>query len=141
MSAPDFKIIGLSVWVLSRGFDSSDDYWDGNWLLVRALCEAHGAVVETTGPILHLGELEQWLHELRAAHSSLNGIATLECTEPNLSVSLSLTQGNGELVVDLTPNHMMQKHRFRFEIDQSYLPALCSELERLLARYPIRGQR
>jgi hypothetical protein len=52
---PDVKIVGLRTWVHCREFESSDDYWDGNWLRVTARCEADGAVVEESEPPLHLG--------------------------------------------------------------------------------------
>jgi hypothetical protein len=139
MSEPDLKIVGLSIWVHGRQFESSDEYWDANWLRVTVHCGAHGATVEVTGSILHRMELQEWLDQARELHSALSGAARLECIEPELKACMTLTDGKGELVIDITPDPVLQKHQFRFEIDHSYLPGLCSQLEKLLARYPLRG--
>ncbi len=117
MTGPDLKIIGLSMWVHGRELESSDDYWDGNWLRVTVRCQAHGATIEVSGSIVHLTELKAWLHQARELHSSLTGTARLDCIEPNLRVCVTLTHGKGELLVEITPDNMSQEHRLRFEID------------------------
>jgi hypothetical protein len=42
----------------------------------------------------------------------------------------------GTLTVKITPDHMTQEHRFQFELDQSYLPAVVEQCRAILARYP-----
>ena len=39
------------------------------------------------------------------------------------------------------PDQMRQQHVFRFDADQSYLPAVISQCRKLLGRSPIRGRR
>src|SRR5262245_58281939 len=46
---PDLKLGGFSLWVFGRQFPDANDYWDGNWLNVRARVEAPGALVEAPG--------------------------------------------------------------------------------------------
>jgi hypothetical protein len=137
---PDFKIGGLRVWVLGREFEDSQDFWDGNWLRVLAHCGAEDAQVRASGPILHLSEVQLWLEQATELHRKLPGAAELNCMEPNLSAKIELRDGRGSLVVDITPNHLTQQHRFTFEVDQSYLPELTGALTRLLQRLPVRGK-
>ncbi|MCP4546590.1 MAG: hypothetical protein GY835_09020 [bacterium] len=73
-------------------------------------------------------------------HRTLSGTAELGCIEPYLKARIELEDGAGNLVVEITPDYLMQQHRFTFEVDQSYLPELIRGLERLLQQYPIRGK-
>ncbi|MFO0839359.1 MAG: hypothetical protein U1D55_12650 [Phycisphaerae bacterium] len=93
-----------------------------------------------SGAILHLTELQQWHDDLVRLHGYLNGIARLDCMEPNLRARIELKNGRGALEVELTPDHMAQSHRFSFEVDQSHLPALISALARMLKTHPIRAR-
>lgn len=138
---PDFMIAGLRVWVFGRQYGDSQDFWDGNWVNVLVHCAAGGAQVETSGPILHLSSLAQWLDQTRELHRTLNGSAELGSIEPNLSAKIALEDGHGSLVVDITPDHLTQQHRFIFEVDQSYLPELIGGLVSVLSHYPLRGRR
>ncbi|GMU80424.1 MAG: hypothetical protein AMXMBFR47_02950 [Planctomycetota bacterium] len=137
----DVRVAGLSIWVFGRQFEDLHDFWDGNWLEVLARCEAESACVQARGAIIHAPELYRWLEEARRCHESLNGTAELVCLEPHVNARLSLEQGRGELIVDITPDLLNQQHRFTFAIDQSYLPALISGLEGIAARFPIRDPR
>lgn len=137
--APELGIAGLAVWILDREFESAEDYWDGNWLLVLAECRASGAVVQATGAILHLSQIRKWLNQLKPLYDQLTGKAVLGGYEPNLAAAIELNDGRGTVVVDITPDHLTQHHQFVFPIDQSHLPELISALERLLDQYPMRG--
>lgn len=140
LGPPDIKLEGLQIWVHGRQFPDLQDYWDGNWLKVTAHCGAAGASVWTTGPIIHLGEIQHWLAQLQQMQVALSGKADLECTEPELSVSLKAASlGHIMMEVSITPNHLAQEHRFKSEIDQSYLPPLIKQCAEMLREYPIRG--
>ena len=43
--------------------------------------------------------------------------------------------------VDITPDHLQQRHVFHFEIDQSYLPGLIRQCDRIVRDHPPRGAR
>jgi hypothetical protein len=43
---PDLKIFGLCVWIHGRQFESSVDFWDGNWLRATAICSSEGVTVK-----------------------------------------------------------------------------------------------
>ncbi len=137
---PDLCIEGFEIWIFGRQFPESDDYWDGNWLDVAARCTGESAVVKARGSILHLSELDKWLHECKQVHASLSGMAHLSCMEPNIDVKITMDKrGRCELVVCLTPDHLSQEHSFIFELDQSYLPSLIQSLEAILHSYPLKG--
>jgi hypothetical protein len=141
LGPPDFAVAGLQVWIRNREFAEAQDYWDGNWLNVVAHCGSAGADVWASGPVLHLSEVRHWLGELNKLDETLTGKASLCCMEPDLSAEFRLKDGRGELLVFITPDHLAEKHEFRFQVDQSYLRELTSMLERVLERYPIRGKR
>jgi hypothetical protein len=141
LGEPDFQLAGLRIWIRGRQFPASDDYWDGNWLTVTAHCGARGASVWASGPIIHLSEIAVFLQGAEAMHTSLEGEAVLSCMEPELSVTLN-AEGLGRMtmVVNITPDHVSQAHRFTFAIDQSFLPQVLRSCRTILQQYPITGQ-
>ena len=138
----DLRLAGLRIRVHGRQFPDARDDWDGNWLDVTAQCDDNGASVVARGPILHLSELERWRREAEKLFEALAGEARLDCREPNLSVLLKAASlGQITMDVSITPDHLAQKHWFRFEIDQSYLPSLIAQCRTILEAYPLRGER
>jgi hypothetical protein len=137
---PDFKLAGLSLWVDGRQFENAEDYWDGNWLNIRAEVEAHHARVKAQGSFLRIDEFQGFRDELATLYRELKGVAKLEPLEPDLSIEVT-AQARGVIVAEirLTPDHLTQSHRFEFEIDQSYLPAVIREIDQLLDKFPVRG--
>jgi len=140
LGPPDLKLEGLQIWVHGRQFPDLDDYWDGNWLRVTAHCGGSGASVVASGSFIHLPELVSWRSGVEALLKNLSGEATLACMEPTLSVSLKAKSlGHIEMEVEITPDNMMQRHWFKFEIDQTYLTPLINQCQWILDEYPIRG--
>ena len=138
---PDLKLDGFSLWVLGREFPANDDYWDGNWLRVKARMRAKGAAVEVEGPILRIPDLIELRDQLLKLQETLQGTAELSPLEPELHV-LMTGQGLGHIAVrvSITPDQMTQTHAFEVETDQSYLPPFVDSLDRLLSDYTVRGE-
>lgn len=137
---PDLQLAGFSLWVFGRQYESAHDYWDGNWLNVCAQVEADSATVKASGAILHLSELAGFLNELKRLDDNLKGDARLSCIEPNLGIVIrGESLGQMTTTINITPNHMTQRHEFVFAIDQSYLKPLIASCRSIIAQYPIRG--
>ena len=138
----DLRLAGLRIRIHGRQFPDAHDDWDGNWLDVTAQCDDNSASVAARGPLLHLSELERWCGEAETLFETLTGKARLDCQEPNLSVLLeAASPGQITMEVSITPDHLTQKHWFRFEIDQSYLPFLIAQCRTIIEAYPLRGER
>ena len=136
---PDLRLGGLQIWVLGRQFPDSDDYWDGNWLNIHARVQASGAVVEVQGPWLRNSEIAGFAEDLEHVYRELRGDAELKCIEPALWAKVTyLSLGHIEMTIKITPDQPTQDHKFIFEMDQSYLPAVLSDCQKLLDRYPIK---
>jgi len=140
LGSPDLEIAGLQVWVHGYQFPDADDAWDGNWLRATAHCGASGASVWVSGAFLDTVAIRRFLDGLVSMHATLAGMATLETDEPELSLRASVDERTGhvDIHVEITPDQLMQQHAFRFDADQSYLPAAIAQCRRLLDRYPIR---
>lgn len=142
LGSPNIRLAGLQIWVHSRQFPASEDYWDANWLNVTVHCGAQGADVWTGGAIIHLSELVGWVDGCEAMTRNLSGKASLECIEPDLSVQLRASPlGHIAMTVEITPDHLTQQHKFEFEVDQSYLARLVQDCRKVLGDYPITGVR
>jgi hypothetical protein len=46
-------------------------------------------------------------------------------------------RGGVEGDVEITPDHLTQRHRFTLELDQSYLPGLIASCDAILDRLPV----
>jgi hypothetical protein len=135
---PDLHFCGFSLWVDNRQFPEARDYWDGNWLFVRARMEASGARVECSGPILMTTDIDEFRGQLAMMVHTTSGEATLKGLEPELDLVLRMqTLGHIEGTIEITADHLNQRHQFTVEADQSYLPALLRSCEVILERFPI----
>jgi hypothetical protein len=136
----NLQLHGLSISVGGREFPNASDYWDGNWLVVRASMEAKGARVDCAGPILRTTDFKQFRDELLIIAETLAGTATLSGLELELNAVFKMvSQGRMEVEVEITPDHLTQSHNFSMELDQSYLPSLITFCESVLEKFPIRG--
>ena len=71
-------------------------------------------------------------------NADLAGEAELAGYEPDLKVTLKMQRlGHLEAEVEITPDHLSQFHRFSLDLDQSYLPALITSCDAILASYPV----
>lgn len=140
---PSISIGPLKIWILGRQFPEHQDYWDGNWLNVTALCEGNGSRVKVSGSFIHLGELKQWKEALVEFQHKLVGSINLPTMEPTLGIKITTTNsGTGQLdcEIDITGNHISEQHHFVLNIDQSYLSGLLAQLAIVLREYPIRDK-
>lgn len=140
LGQPDVEIGPLRIWVHGRQFPDAVDAWDGNWLNVTAHCMARGVSVTVTGPFLDTVSFSRFGDQLQELYRSLAGKAKLESVEPHLVAHVlgSGQTGRMELGVELTPDNVAQGHWFKFEIDQSYLPAVIAACTAVVRRYPVR---
>lgn len=90
--------------------------------------------------------LEIWIHgrQFENAHDSWDGNrlqATAHCGARGADVWIEGPHpvGHLEILVEITPDHLTQEHKFRFEVDQSYLPGLISQCRKILSRWPARS--
>lgn len=135
---PDLHFCGFSLWVDQRQFPEASDYWDNNWLMVRARMDASGARIECSGPILTTADVQEFRDQVTIMVDTLTGEATLKGLEPELDVVLRMQKlGHVELTIEITADHLNQHHRFTVEADQSYLPALIRSCDAILERFPV----
>ncbi len=141
MGEPHLRLAGLSLWVHGRQFPNDQGSWDGNWLNMTAHCKAEGAQVELSEPMLMTSDLENWRKSLRQLYDTLEGEARLDPMEPYLAVALKAKgKGHIDMAVEISPDHLNQRHQFKFELDQSYLSSLIRQLDQILEQYPVRGE-
>lgn len=138
---PDITLQYLSIWIHGRERPDSDDYWDGNWLIATARCLAPGSTVTAQGPLIHVSELLTWQDALESMYRNLEGEANLRCMEPNLQIDLKMREiGKIEGELFITPDNLQQSHSFKLHVDQSYLPDLLCQLQKIFERFPQRGR-
>jgi len=138
---PDFVLAGLSIWVLERGFPEASNWWDEEWLSVRATMRGAGSSVTTEGALLMTTDFKRFQNQLAIMHAQLAGEASLSGYEPNLKIILradELGRVLGE--IEITADHLSESHRFEFGLDQSYLPALIASCDAILDRFPVIGR-
>lgn len=142
LGEPDLQVAGFQLWVHGRQFPEAEDYYDGNWLRVTAHCGASGASVSVQGAILMVTDIAGLRDECAGMLSGEIKSAALAPHEPELKVSLEASDSVGHIRahVEITPDHLLQSHRFEFEVDQSHLPGIIKQCSEIVQEYPIRGQ-
>jgi hypothetical protein len=136
---PDVKLGGFSLWVCGREFPDANDYWDGNWLNVRARVEAPGALVEAQGGFIHAPALADFAKQVETLHATLVGEAVLRRMGPNLAMAIrGDSLGHMELRLMITPDHLTQAHDFKFDLDQTYLGPFLDGCKSVLSCWPVR---
>jgi len=86
-----------------------------------------------------IADIERFRNGVAAMAATLRGEAELIGLEPGLNVKLTMRDGKGHLdgVIEITPDHINQQHRFKVEIDQSYLHALILSCDAILVKFPV----
>ena len=142
LGEPDLKVAGFQLWVHGCQFPDSEDYYDGNWLRVTTHSGASGASVWTSGAILMVTDLVQWAQECDALANGQTQEVELAPMEPELNVLIRRVDrlGHFTMRVQITPDHLKQKHSFEFEIDQTYLSEIARQCRAIAAAYPVRGK-
>ncbi|MCU0224951.1 MAG: hypothetical protein MUF27_12980 [Acidobacteria bacterium] len=142
LGEPDLKVAGFQLWVHGRQFPDAEDYYDGNWLRVTAHCGASGASVWAQGAILTVTDIAGFGDQCAAMLSGGTNTAALDPLELELKVSLEAADGLGHVraQVELSPDHLLQAHRFEFAVDQTYLPGIIRQCAEIVEEHPIRGQ-
>jgi hypothetical protein len=131
---PDFEIGPLGIWIRSP-LDGSG-LGSGEWLDVLIQVTAAGAIVQAEGSILTLGELAAVVDGCRRLHETLSGGFEVETLEGRLRVALAIDgKGHVALAIELTPDLVLQRHRFEVVLDQSYLPATVRAGDETLRRF------
>ena len=138
----DLTVAGLHLWVDGRQNPESNDYYDGNWLRVTAHCYASRASVWAQGAILMATDIAGFGNECAAMLNGQRKSVVLNPFEPEIKVSLEASDRAGHIraKVEITPDHLLQAHRFKFEIDQSYLPGIIKQCSDIVQVYQIRGE-
>jgi hypothetical protein len=138
LGQPDLQVAALRIWVHARAHTGSEEPYDADWLIVTAHCSGSGANVLVRGAFATSSGFERFADGCDALYRTLSGKAALASDELNLTVTLEATDRTGHLlaVVEITPDHMSQEHRFEFQIDQTYLLPIARQCQVVLGRFP-----
>ncbi len=137
---PDITLGGLQIWVHDR-----DHPWlrasPGDWLHITAHCGGKGADVWVRGSIIMLEEVKSWTEECEKIYRSLSGRAQLGGIEPELAVTMEVSDrlGHVRVSVSITPDYLRQQHKFEFELDQSYVPSVIQQCKKVLSRVGVKA--
>lgn len=123
---------------LSRSQPDLFDQRDGNWID----CELRIVVGSFKGDVranLRSEEFQNFLEEVRGLIQTLEGTASFTTLEGQIALYLT-GDGKGQVhvsgeAIDVagTGNRL----QFAFDVDQTYLEAVCQSLENLLTAFPV----
>jgi len=113
--------------------------WE-DWLSATAHCGGAGADVWVHGEILTLTAIRAWTEDCEKINRNLSGRAVLDGIEPELLVTMEVSDRLGHLKVNvnITPDYLNQQHKFVFELDQSYLPSMIQECKTALSSFGLK---
>jgi hypothetical protein len=123
---------------LSRNHPGLFDGGDANWIDCELQIVA-GGFRGAFRSNLRSEEFRTFLEEAEGLSRTLQGTASFATMEGQLALSLS-GDGKGHLRVSgeaIDEAGSGNRLQFGFDIDQTYLPAICRSLEYLLAAFPV----
>ena len=123
-------------------FTDATDTWDSNWLRVTVRFRGAGGSVTVSGSELDTVSFHTLRKGLIAMRDTLAGEAVLASVEPTVKVQVKFADSLGHVAcrVDLTPDHMHERHSFEFSgMDQSELNGLIAQVDVIMRKYPFKG--
>jgi hypothetical protein len=134
----------VTIEVVARGYPHTTDYWDGSWL-TTTIAIAAGAWRATYPADLRTEEFERFRDGLKALYDNLVGEALFASMEGWLFLELK-GDGLGHIRVEGSAQDRVSGEPQRLEfvlplINQTYLPALIDQLNDILDRFPVIGER
>ncbi|MCB9770625.1 MAG: hypothetical protein H6752_20690 [Candidatus Omnitrophica bacterium] len=140
LGVPDLTVGRFQIWIHGWQFESPNNPYDSDWLRVTAHCGEGGASVWVSGSIVMASDIERFGEECEWLWGEGKGSATLDPMEPELSLEVQTTDSLGQLevIVKITPDIITQSHLFKFEIDQSHLPAISKQCAAIREKFAVR---
>lgn len=136
----EYEFIRLDV--ISRRYPNSNDSYDGNWFDTKVIVKVGGFAGTVSGQ-LRKDELASFQTELASLYKSLSGSAKLLTLEGWLSLEIT---GDGMGHFSCTGEVMdgfIQGNTliFNLNIDQTFLPEILKNLEKVENSFPIQTQK
>jgi len=131
----------IAIRVLGRAYPHANDFYDGNWL-TTVIDFALGQFSGTVAASLRADEFRSFHRALKELDASLRGDARLESMEEWISLRIAATSSGRLEIAGRLTDRPGDGNQLIFEIDgldQSYLPAILTDLAGQLTRYPILG--
>lgn len=140
LGAPDLKIAGFQLWVHGPEFPGAVDPFDADWLRVTAHCGAAGASIWVEGAIVTVTDIAGLGRQCDAVLRGEASSAVLDPREPELRLCLQVVGRLGHIgvEVEITPDHLAQRHTMELGIDQSDLPGIIEQCSAIVRQHPVR---
>ena len=132
----------LAITILGRSIPQPTNIWDANWLdvsLVLRTAYNSGEFQRHIKATILPRELISFRNQLAALHQSLRGSATFSTLEGWLEMKC-VGDGRGHIDIACQVRNepgIGDTLNFQIHIDQTYLPAILSSLDDVLAVYPV----
>ena len=128
----------LTIEILKRRSNDSNDTFDKNWILTHIELLIPGYKVSFNGD-MQTTDIDRFLKETKQIYEKISGNTELTTLENPIHLVGKMTKTgkicwNGKTVYPIGFGAMLE---FEFESDQSYLPVLIAELEKVLNVYPV----
>ena len=123
-----------------RAYAEAADYWDGNWIYADVAVRA-GAFQGAYEALLRADEFHDFRHQLAVLYEALSGVARFEAMENWVRVHIA-GDGRGHFLARCTLRDnlgMGNELNFGLEFDQTAIPKMLQDLDRLLHAFPVKG--
>lgn len=131
-----------SIFVTVNGYERgvTGEYYDDNWVNVKVSI-AMGAFKGNFDAAFLTHDFVQFREALQALYETLKGEAIFSTLEEQLFIKLTVDNG-GHIAVEgmaIDQPGIGTELKFAFDLDQSYLPKIISDLDEIVTKYPIRS--
>ncbi|WP_146185112.1 WapI family immunity protein [Flavobacterium pallidum] len=131
----------IRIEIIEYSYQSSETYWDGNWVNSNVSVKA-GAFSGSFNACLMTIDFENFKNELVKLYEKLNGIAVFQTIESQVGIKI-IGDGIGNLNAEcIVLDNAGYGNILEFEInfDQSHIPKILNQLDKITVEFPIVGK-
>jgi hypothetical protein len=134
---PDLKIGSLYLWITGYTADNQIGQGDMAYLKAPTLLDSENMVIFSPISETPLFSIRKLLNDLVNVYNNIEIQQAFEFEPVDSEFSLSLKNNFGQILLVIRYNSWSHNTNLEFEerIDQSYLPAIIRDLEKILGRF------
>ena len=139
LGVPDIEIGRLKIWIHSRKYPDSNNFWDVNWLNSTFYLKSSNSSVWVSGDILHNTEIVEWLAEIERLDKERIVEANLVTMERYIKLRIA-PQSYERISIGVTffQNDTFETHNFEFWQGKDLLKYLTEGFQKLLDKFPVK---
>lgn len=132
-------ITGLTITIEPYTYNTSDDYWDANWLSIAVLAKTPHSKIKFDGPYLRTDEILKLKNAISSFITDKLETVTLTTTEPAIEEIRFERDGESMILkLILKPHDFAATHKIQFDLSQEDINGIYQSVTEACELYKVR---